>query len=93
MYAQNKAYNKTLWKQEVRKKVRSGILKYLRDNFKFYQIMIQDKDIEDFVERHYRKITGKVFAFEDILGKRFYCMLKELLSQTVMAKVILMTKK
>ena len=70
MYAQNKAYNKTLWKQEVRKKVRSGILKYLRDNFKFYQIMIQDKDIEDFVERHYRKIIGKVFAFEDILGKK-----------------------
>ena len=32
--------------------------------------MIQDKDIEDFVERHYRKIIGKVFAFEDILGKK-----------------------
>lgn len=70
MYAQNKSYNKTLWKQEVRKKVRSGILKYLKDNFKFYQIMIKDKEIEEFVERHYRKIIGKVFAFEDILGKK-----------------------
>lgn len=70
MYAQNKAYNKTLWKQEVRKKFRAGILEYLRNNFKFYQIMIQDKDIEDFVERHYRKIIGKVFSFEDVFDKK-----------------------
>lgn len=70
MYAQNKVYNKTLWKQKVRKKFRKGILNYLSVNFKFYQIMIQDSNIEDFVERHYRKIIGKVFAFEDIHGNK-----------------------
>lgn len=65
MYARNKSYDKAQWKHEVRDKFRKGILEYLNNEFDFYQIMIPEYSIDDFVERHYRKITGKVFSFED----------------------------
>ena len=70
MYAQNKSYDKAIWKREVRKKFREGILKYLNDQFVFYQIIIPEYSIDEFIERHYRKITGKVFSFEDTLKDR-----------------------
>ena len=70
MYARNKSYDKAIWKREVRKKFREGILKYLNDQFVFYQILIPEYSIDEFIERHYRKITGKVFSFEDTLKAR-----------------------
>ena len=70
MYARNKSYDKAQWKHEVRTKFRQGILKYLNDQFDFYQIVIPEYSIDDFIERHYRKITGKVFSFEDTLQDR-----------------------
>lgn len=70
MYARNKSYDKAIWKGEVRKKFREGILKYLNDQFVFYQILIPEYSIDEFIERHYRKITGKVFSFEDTLKDR-----------------------
>lgn len=70
MYARNKSYDKAIWKREVRKKFRDGILKYLNDQFVFYQIIIPEYSIDEFIERHYRKITGKVFSFEDTLKDR-----------------------
>lgn len=65
MYAKNKSYDKAIWKSEVRKKFRNGILEYINDQFVFYQILIPEYSIDEFIERHYRKITGKVFSFED----------------------------
>ena len=70
MYARNNRYDKAIWKREVRKKFREGILKYLNDQFVFYQIIIPEYSIDEFIERHYRKITGKVFSFEDTLKDR-----------------------
>ena len=70
MYARNNSYDKAIWKREVRKKFREGILKYLNDQFVFYQIIIPEYSIDEFIERHYRKITGKVFSFEDTLKDR-----------------------
>lgn len=70
MYAQDKSYNKFSWKQKVREQFRKGILKYLNDNFKFYQILIAESTIDEFVEKHYRKIIGKIFSFEDMEGHR-----------------------
>jgi hypothetical protein len=63
MYAQNKSYNKEKWKHYVREKFRADMLKYLNDTFAFYQVNIKSSEIEDFVERHFRKIAGKVFSF------------------------------
>ena len=63
MYAQNKSYNKEVWKQKVRKAFREDILEYLNQTFAFYQIKIKSSEIVDFVEKHYRKIAGKVFSF------------------------------
>ena len=70
MYAQDKSYDKTTWKKQVRDEFRKEILKYLKECFVFYQIMIKSDDIENFVERHYRKIIGKIFAFEDQKGNK-----------------------
>lgn len=70
MYARNKSYDKAQWKQEVRKEFRSGILQYLDQQFDFYQVMIHEDSIEDFVNKHYRKVNGKVFSFEDVDHKR-----------------------
>ena len=70
MYARNKSYDKAQWKHEVRTKFRKGILTYLNDQFDFYQIVIPEYSIDDFIERHYRKITGKVFSFDDTLQDR-----------------------
>ena len=70
MYARNKSYDKAKWKREVRKKFREGILEYLNERFDFYQIIIPEYSIDEFIERHYRKITGKVFSFEDSLQNR-----------------------
>ena len=70
MYASNKSYDKAQWKHEVRTKFRKGILNYLNDQYAFYQIVIPEYSINDFIERHYRKITGKVFSFEDTLQDR-----------------------
>ena len=70
MYAQNKSYDKVQWKHEVRKKFRKGILDYLNKEFYFYQIMIPEYSIDDFIELHHRRITGKVFSFEDVKNDR-----------------------
>ena len=70
MYAQNKSYNKILWKNEVRDKFRKGILEYLNKEFQFYQILVPEYAIEDFMELHYRRIVGKVFSFEDEYQER-----------------------
>lgn len=70
MYAQDKSYDKTTWKKQVRDEFRKEILEYLKEEFVFYQIMIKSNDIEDFVEIHYRKIIGNVFAFEDQKGNK-----------------------
>lgn len=64
MYAKNKSQDKSTWKKKVRDEFRKDILKYLNDEFLFYQIMIPEDEIDSFVERHYRKIAGKVFSFE-----------------------------
>lgn len=65
MYARNKSYDKSQWKNEIRNKFRRGILEYLNTQFDFYQIIIPEYSIDEFVEKHYRRITGKVFSFED----------------------------
>lgn len=68
MYAMNKSFDKASWKHVVRKKFRNGILKYLNEEFRFYQIIIPEKHIDEFVEKYYRKVQGKVFSFEDVSG-------------------------
>lgn len=70
MYARNKSYDKTKWKIEVRNKFRKGILDYLNEQFCFYQLLIPEYGIDDFIEAHYRKINGKVFSFENSLRER-----------------------
>lgn len=66
MYAKNKSYEKVQWKHEVRDNFRKGILGYLNNAFKFYQILIPENSIDDFIELHHRRITGKVFSFIDV---------------------------
>lgn len=63
-YAQNKSYNKMAWKHKVRKEFRKKILEYLNNSFDFYQLMVPSNEVADFVDRHYRKLQGKVFSFE-----------------------------
>lgn len=70
MYAKNKSYDKVQWKHKVRDKFREGILKYLNGSFNFYQILIPEGSIDDFMELHHRKITGKVFSFIDVNNDR-----------------------
>ena len=70
MYARNKNYDKAQWKRDVREKFRDGILKYLNSQFDFYQIILPEYSIDNFIEIHYRKIVGKVFSFEDVLQNR-----------------------
>lgn len=62
-YAQNKSYDKAVWKIEARKKFRDQILVYLNETFDFYQILIEPEDIPDFVDRNFRQLNGKVFSF------------------------------
>lgn len=69
-YAQNKSFDKAQWKHEVREKFRSGILDYLNQQFVFYQVLLPDSSIEAFVDKHYRKVNGKVFSFCDMDQKR-----------------------
>lgn len=66
MYSRNKSFDKAKWKKEVREQFRAGILDYLNDQFSFYQILIPESSIDDFAEKYYRKISGKVFSFEDL---------------------------
>ena len=70
MYAQNKSGAKAAWKEESRQKFRTKMLEILNDNFKFYQVLIPTDTIESFVEKHFRKIIGKVFSFNDADGNR-----------------------
>ena len=69
-YAQNRSSDKAAWKQKVQKQFRDDILEYLNREFDFYQVNIQEGNIEEFLERYYRKIQGKVFSFVDINGNR-----------------------
>lgn len=70
MYAQNKSGAKATWKEEVRQKFREKALKIINKNFVFYQIIIPSDTIESFVEKHFRKIIGKVFSFTDADNNR-----------------------
>lgn len=63
-YAQNKSYNKMAWKNKVRKEFRKNILEYLNREFNFYQLMVPSDGVAGFVDRHYRKLQGKVFSFK-----------------------------
>ena len=68
MYAQNKTSAKEAWKIEVRHKFRKKMLEIINKNFNFYQVIIPTNTIESFVEKHFRKIIGKVFSFTDADG-------------------------
>lgn len=70
LYAQNKSNVKAMWKVEVRKRFRNEMLAFLNNNFNFYQVIILTDEIESFVEKHFRKIIGKVFSFTDVDGNR-----------------------
>lgn len=70
LYAQNRSTIKTAWTHEVRGKFRKNILEYLNQEYEFYQVMIEPANIQDYVERNYRKLVGKVFSFESIEGNR-----------------------
>ena len=70
MYARNKSFDKVKWKKEVREKFRTGILEYLNNQFNFYQILIPETSIDEFAEKYYRRITGKVFSFDDVTSRR-----------------------
>lgn len=70
MYAKNKHYDKSRWKQEVRKKFRRGILDYLNSEYNFYQILVPEYYLSEFIESHYRRVAGKVFSFENSQGRR-----------------------
>lgn len=67
-YAQNRSSEKAAWREEVQKKLREDILEYLNDHFDFYQVVVKKDEMQEFVEKHYRKIIGKVFSFEDSKG-------------------------
>lgn len=67
-YAQNRSATKANWKHEVQEKFRTGMLEFLNQEFDFYQVAITENEIPDFVEKHYRKIIGKVFSFKDANG-------------------------
>lgn len=69
-YARNRSNDKAAWKQKVQKQFRDDILEYLNGAFDFYQVNIQENNIEGFLERYYRKIQGKVFSFVDSQNHR-----------------------
>lgn len=50
-YAQNRSSDKAAWKQKVQKQFRDDILEYLNREFDFYQVNIQEGNIEEFLER------------------------------------------
>lgn len=70
LYAQNKGGAKAAWKITVRQRFRKEMLNFLNEKFDFYQIIIPEETIESFVEKHFRKIIGKVFSFNDAEGNR-----------------------
>lgn len=66
VYARDDRFEQLSFREKVRKLFREKIVKYLDDNFSFYQILVDEDDISDFVEHYFRKIEGKVFSFEHV---------------------------
>lgn len=65
-YAMNRSSNKAIWREKARVQFRQSTLKYLNENFNFYQLLISDNDesIKQFVSQFYYALQGKIFSFE-----------------------------
>lgn len=64
LYAQNRKGDQSVWREKVKADFREKTLEHLNKEFRFYQVLLPSGEIPNFVERHYRKIIGKVFSFD-----------------------------
>ena len=67
LYARDNSSQKASWKESMRKKFRSEIQDWLKDDYDFYAMKAKPGVIaKDYFEEHFRDILGKTFApFED----------------------------
>lgn len=55
------------FKEQTRLRFRSHIIGLLQGMYEFFQLNISDCEMEDFVTRNFRELTGKIFHFDNIL--------------------------
>lgn len=66
LYARNRQSEKIVWKEEVRDQFRREIRKVLEKEYSFYPMRSRGVRLDDYMERHFRQLNGKVFTpFQD----------------------------
>lgn len=67
LYARDNISQKSAWKEEVRKKFRTEIQDWLKNDYDFYAMKAKKGVVaKDYFEEHFRDILGKTFSpFED----------------------------
>lgn len=61
LYARNKSTQKRSWKESIRRKFRNEILEYINQQYDFW-ILDPIHDLPSAIDKHFRKINGKVFC-------------------------------
>lgn len=61
------------FKEDTRLQFRKHIIGLLNNKYDFYRINISVEEMEDFVSRHFRELTGKIYHFNDTLLLALEC--------------------
>jgi len=60
LYARNRSSQKSAWKENIRRRFRNEILEYINQQYDFW-ILNPIRDLQSAIDKHFRKIIGKVF--------------------------------
>lgn len=55
------------FKEDIRKRFREHFIGLLNGKYEFFKFNIPTEEMEDFVIRHFRELTGKIYHFDDTL--------------------------
>ena len=63
LYARNKQYEKSAWKEEVRRIFRDEIRQVLSDRYDFYALKSKGNPLagEEFIKEHFKELQGKLY--------------------------------
>lgn len=67
LYAAANESAKERFKEETRQRFRKAIIELLNREYDFHRLLIAEEEMEDFVNRNFRKLSGKLFHYGDTL--------------------------
>lgn len=67
LYGKNNRFEQKIFKDKARKIFRNFVIRLLDNNYFFYKVNLDSKEIKSFVDSNFKELTGKLFSFNNTL--------------------------